>query len=116
MPVSFFDRSSSYWLHSGQQHSGIQNRCRVVSSTAASGQSTTISTKCSTILGEIFASGIASPAEHGADMVKPTVYPFKCREWDLATAPPACASNNPDDAARPVGLSRRERIAFARTG
>jgi hypothetical protein len=49
---------------------------------------------------EKFASGIASSSEHGADMVKPAVYPFKCKEWDLATARPACASNSPEDAAR----------------
>jgi hypothetical protein len=49
-------------------------------------------------------------------MVKPAVYPFKCIECDLATARPACASNSPDDAARPVGLSQRERLVFARMG
>jgi hypothetical protein len=34
---------------------------------------------------KFFARGIASPAERGADVVKPAVYPFKCIEWDLAT-------------------------------
>jgi hypothetical protein len=51
-----------------------------------------------------FTSGIASPSEPGADIIKPAVYPFRCREWDLATARPACASNSPDDAVRRVGL------------
>ena len=57
---------------------------------------------------------IASPAEHGADMVEPAVYPFKCIEWDLATARPPAHLTVPTIAARPVGLSQPERIALAR--
>jgi hypothetical protein len=59
---------------------------------------------------------VASPSEPDADMVKPAVYPFKCREWDLATARPPAHRTVPTIAARPVGLSQRERIAFARMG
>jgi hypothetical protein len=58
---------------------------------------TTISVEGSAILGKILSPELHRPAEHGADMVKPPVYPFKCREWHLATAGPACASNSPDD-------------------
>jgi hypothetical protein len=59
---------------------------------------------------------IASPAEHGGDMVKPAVYPFKYIEWDLATARPPAHLTVPTIAARPVGLSQPERIALARMG
>jgi len=56
------------------------------------------------------------PAEHGADMVKPAVYPFKCVEWDVTTARSPAHLTVPTIAARPVGLSQRERIALARMG
>ena len=48
-------------------------------------------------------------------MVKPALYPFKCREWDLASAA-ALRIEQSATMPRSVGWSQRERIAFARMG
>lgn len=75
---------------------------------------TTISVEGSAILGKIYLWN-ASSSEHGAETVKPAVYPFKCREWDLATAGRLRIEESRRCRA-PVGLPQRERIAFPRTG
>ena len=119
LTAGFFLRSIivEFVLPLGQQHSSI--RIAVVTPTpqlqveeprrpagmmneALEVSHTTISVEGSAILGKFYLWNYIV-LEHGADVVKPPVYPFKCREWDLATARPACASNSPDDASRPVG-------------
>ena len=54
---------------------GIRNCCRVASSTAASGQSTTVNTKCSTILGEIFSvrNCVARRTRRGRGQNRPSI-------------------------------------------
>ena len=114
MPVSFFGRSLSYSLHSGQQLgvSGIAVAWPAPQLQVDSLQP--LVPKLPQFSEKFLASGIASPAERGAGVVKTGRLSFQVYRMRPATPRPAPRIEQSRQLWR--ALSPRERITFARMG